>query len=158
MSKITKILCILSLLFVVGCINDLSFYHDSISESKENGLLIDEYKSNKPEIVIGSKKYKIVEAWTAYKFKSRGSKEIYKDIFAFTFILEDSLKNKEPNLELIGLIECKNKDVLFDKRVGISDSQFRVDFEKRSINTIDTVKLVIKSENKVYDSINFIKD
>ena len=158
MSKITKISCLLSLLFVVGCINDLSFYHDSISESKENGLLIGKYKFNKPEIVIGNKKYKIVEAWTAYKFKSRGSKEIYKDIFAFTFILEDSLKNREPDIELIGFIECKNKDVLFDKRVGISDSQFRVDFDKKSINRLDSVKLVIKSEDKVYDSIIFIKD
>ena len=158
MSKITKILCLLSLLFVVGCINDLSFYHDSISESKENGLLIDEYKSNKPEIVIGNKKYKIVEAWTAYKFKSRGSKEIYKDIFAFTFILEDSLKNREPDIELIFLLECENQDVLFNKSVGINDSQFRVVFDKTSIHKVDTVKFVIKKNNKVYDSINFIKN
>ena len=157
MSKITKILCVLSLLFVVGCINDLSFYHDSISESKENGLLIDGYKSNKPEIVIGNKKYKIVEAWTAYKFKSRGSKEIYKDIFAFTFILEDSLKNREPDIELIFLLECENQDVLFNKSVGINDSQFRVVFDKTSINKADTVKFVVKNNNKVYDSINFIK-
>ena len=158
MSKILKIIQLLALLFVFSCINDLSFYNDSISDSKENGLLIDEYKSNKPEIVIGNKKYKIVEAWTAYKFKSRGSKEIYKDIFAFTFILEDSLKNKKPNLELIGLIECKNNDVLFDKRVGISDSQFRVDFDKTSINKLDTVKFVIKSSSRVFDSIYFIKN
>lgn len=157
MSKITKISCILSLLFVVGCINDLSFYHDSISESKENGLLIDEYKSNKSEIVIGNKKYKIVEAWTAYKFKSRESKEIYKDIFAFTFILEDSLKNREPDIELIFLLECENQDVLFNKSVGINDSQFRVVFDKTSINKVDTVKFVIKNYDKIYDSINFIK-
>lgn len=158
MSKILKKILFLSFLFAVGCMNDLSFYHDSISESKANGLLISEYKANKPEIVIANKKYKIIEAWTAYKFKSRGSKEIYKEIFAFTFILEDSKKNREPELELIGLIECKNKDVLFDKRVGISDSQFRVGFDKTSINKVDTVKFVIKSHNKVYDSINFIKN
>lgn len=157
MSKITKILCVLSSLFVVGCINDLAFYHDSVLESKENGLLLNEYKADKPVIEIANKKYKIVEAWTAYKFKNRGSKEIYKDIFAFTFILEDSLKNKKPNIELMGLIECKNKDVLFDKRVGISDSQHRVFFDKKSINRIDTVKFVIKKQNKICDSIKFIK-
>ena len=157
MSRIVKILCILSSLFVVGCINDLAFYQGSILESKEDGLLLNEYKADKPVIVISNKKYKIVEVWTAYKFKSRGSKEIYKDIFAFTFIFEDSLKNREPNEELIGLIECKNKDVLFDKRVGISDSQYRVFFDKKSINRIDTLQFVIKERNKICDSIKFIK-
>lgn len=157
MSRIAKILCILSSLFVVGCINDLAFYHDSILESKENGLLLSEYEVDKPVIVIANKKYKIVEAWTAYKFKSRGSKEIYKDIFAFTFILEDSLKNRAPNIELLGLIECKNKDVLFDNRVGISDSKYRVFFDKKSINSIDTLQFVIKKRNKICDAIKFIK-
>ena len=157
MSKITKIICILYFLFFVGCINDLSFYDNSILESKGNGLLIDEYKSNKPEIVIGNKKYKIVEAWTAYKFKSRGSKEIYKEIFAFTFILEDLKKNRDPNIELLGLIECENKNVLFDKRVGVNDSQFRFFFDKKSINTIDTIKFSIKVNNKYYESIIFQK-
>lgn len=157
MSKILKIIFILFSFFAVSCINDLSFYHNSISESKENGLLINEYKAENPEIVVFDKKYKIIEAWTAYKFKSRGSKEIYKEILAFTFILEDINKNRDPEVELIGLIECQNKDVLFDKRVGIDDSQFRVIFNKKSINNIDTIKFVIKNKNKVYDSINFIK-
>jgi hypothetical protein len=157
MSKILKIISFSFFLLILGCINDLAFYHESALESKENGLLINEYKSDKPEIEIANKKYKIIEAWTAYKFKRRGSKEIYKEIIAFTFILEDENRNRKPEVSvLLDFIACENKDVLFNG-IGIYDSQYRVFFDEKSINKIDTVKFVLKSNKKIYDSINFIK-
>jgi hypothetical protein len=158
MSKISKTILFAFFLLSISCINDFAFYHNSALESRQKGLLLKEYNPNKPEIEIANEKYKIIEAWTAYKFKSRGSKEIYKEIIAFTFILENSMKDRKPDVELIGIIECKNNDVLFDKRVGIDDSQYRVFFNKKSINKIDTVKFVIKNNGKVFDSINFIKN
>lgn len=157
MLRLLKKILIVTSFFAVSCINDLSFYDDSKSESKANGLLIGDYRYSKPIIIVEDKKYKIIEAWTSYKFKHRGSTDAYKDIFAFTFILEDTKKNREPDFGLINLIECTNKDVLFEKKVGIIDSQFRVFFKQASIDKVDTIRFILRTDRKICDSIMFVK-
>ncbi|UPT70704.1 MAG: hypothetical protein M0D53_16835 [Flavobacterium sp. JAD_PAG50586_2] len=134
----------------------MAFYHDSAKESKDNGLLIDQYWSDKKSVDIGNQKYKIIESWTSYKFKARNSKEIYKEIISFTIILEDSSKNRKPDFRLTNLMKCKNKDLLFNN-VGISDSQYRVFFDKKSKENIDTIAFEFRDYSNNATLINFIK-
>lgn len=140
MTKYAIFILMLAALTLTGCKNDKTFYHDSSTESEKNGLLIDKYMPDEEYMSISNHHYKIVDAWTAYKFTTRDKKTIHKKNVAFTIILEDAYGKREPNLEIWKYLKCQNKGVLFGG-FGIIDSQYRILFKNESLKELDTIKL-----------------
>lgn len=137
-----------------SCINNFAFYPETVAEAKEKGLLLNEYHFSPNNILINNKEYKIIEAWSGFKFIERNNDEINDNTIAFRFILYDvEKKSDEPNFEIIKFINCNSSFYKYDG-LGINDSEFTIFFDKKNSKDIDIIKLeFMSSENEISEVI-----
>lgn len=148
---------LLLLLLLCSCINDNGFYPQTKMESLKEGLLINDYKFEDKIILMNDGKFKMIEAWTTYKFKDRFKKDVLTNNFAFRFRMVN-LKTLDTTPYLGSLAFVKN-DTLGSKfgGIGIVDSEFTIFYDKSFKNKLDTLKLEFVNSNDVPVSFNFYK-
>jgi|GEM_PF-4953569 len=149
------LLIIISLLFI-NC-NENSFYPETREESLNQGLLINDYKFEKKITLLNNEKFKIIEAWTTYKFKNNKKKEILNSFFAFRFRMIN-LKTLDtiPDFNIVKYIKIDTIGSKFGG-LGVVDSQFTILYDSSYKNKLDTLKLDFITNNGKTVSFQFFK-
>ena len=94
-----KLILLLLLLPLSSCngifgVSDYAGAVESIIDAKEFELLKNVYIPSKNIIIINSEEYEIKQAWTSYRFKTRNSDKINRDVYDFLVIIKNT-KTKE---------------------------------------------------------------
>lgn len=152
-----------SCLLLYSCIDkNMSFYPDTIEESRKKGLLVAVYRPSKKQVKIGESFYLIEEAWTTYKTKSKDSKEISPYSKRFQIVVSPNGNREEKGVKVNDLmcgVEWEDKRVVSYIMkdsiypVGHYDQGIFIDEEIDD----DTIKIEFLDDKKNKTIVDFIK-
>lgn len=155
------VLIFLILLTVISCdkfpgVSDYAGVPESSESSKQQGLLIAEYSPSQKTVYIDDEKYFIIDSWSTYRFKTKGSSEINKEMYEFLINLENakngkSLTQKIPSSSFLNKsVRNLDKDYGLGLGIGIESGLLSINYlsSKKPISP-DTIKIEFKSGNQI---------
>ncbi|RTY85592.1 hypothetical protein [Flavobacterium sp. GT3R68] len=162
------ILFIIPFITIISCdkipgISDYVGVPPSSEISKEQGLLIAKYTASQNEVFIDGEKYIITDSWATYRFKTKNSKVINKDIYDFLFSVKcirtgKLLTEQNPTLFLNKNVCLIGENYGYGIGIGIQGSLLSIDFlSNRKPISPENIIVEFQSGNKK-QRVNFVKE
>lgn len=157
-----RVLLLIIYIVITSCIDkNMSFYPDTIEESRKKRLLVAIYEPSQRQVKIGKNVYLIEEAWTTYKTKSKDSKEINPYSKRFQIVVSPIGNREEKGVKLYdldkdweygGMVKHILKDTIYPTgyyndgisvREEIDDDTIKIEFldDKKNKTIVDFTKL-----------------